>query len=155
MDSLASLCLATEPPEREKLLSWQPQSRHENLISWTMLKHIIFTSLFQSSILFVIIFYGEFFIPEAPNYFPSHEGNVFPGRSYTFSGKKLYELLIDDYGPSRHYTIVFTTFVLMQLFNMINSWNLNNEHNSCRGIFKNGMFTCIWILILLIQIVMT
>ena len=64
MDSLASLALATEPPNREKLLSQAPVSRREGLITRKMFKFITFTSLFQIAILFITIGYGPHFIHE-------------------------------------------------------------------------------------------
>lgn len=42
--------------------------------------------------------------------------------------------------PSQHYTIVFNTFVLMQLFNEINSRKIHGERNVFAGIFHNLIF---------------
>lgn len=40
-----------------------------------------------------------------------------------------YEDLFLEAGPSRHFTIVFNTFVWMQLFNFINSRRIRDEFN--------------------------
>ena len=42
--------------------------------------------------------------------------------------------------PSQHYTIIFNTFVLMQLFNEINSRKIHGERNVFAGIFRNLIF---------------
>lgn len=70
MDSLASLALATEPPNREKLLSWKPQGRDEYIVSSIMAKHILIMAFYQCVVMYAIVFAGEFFIPESPNYVP-------------------------------------------------------------------------------------
>lgn len=45
--------------------------------------------------------------------------------------------------PSEHYTIVFNTFVLMQLFNEINARKIHGERNVFEGIFNNAIFCTI------------
>jgi len=69
MDSLASLALATEQPT-DALLDWKPQGRDEYIISWKMTKHIWIMSVYMSTIVFGIVFWGENFIPEEPGYEP-------------------------------------------------------------------------------------
>jgi Ca2+ transporting ATPase len=65
MDSLASLALATEEPV-EELLNRPPYRRREYIISRKMVKHILGQAIFQSMVLFIFIFGGSHFIPEAP-----------------------------------------------------------------------------------------
>ncbi|PIO38233.1 hypothetical protein AB205_0064780 [Aquarana catesbeiana] len=45
--------------------------------------------------------------------------------------------------PSEHYTIIFNTFVLMQLFNEINARKIHGERNVFDGIFRNPIFCTI------------
>lgn len=45
--------------------------------------------------------------------------------------------------PSEHYTIVFNTFVMMQLFNEINARKIHGERNVFEGIFNNLIFCSI------------
>lgn len=45
--------------------------------------------------------------------------------------------------PSEHYTIIFNTFVLMQLFNEINARKIHGERNVFDGIFANPIFCSI------------
>ncbi|CAB1323501.1 unnamed protein product [Coregonus sp. 'balchen'] len=55
--------------------------------------------------------------------------------------------------PSEHYTIVFNTFVMMQLFNEINARKIHGERNVFDGIFKNMIFCSIVFGTFVIQIV--
>ena len=140
MDTLASLALATEPPT-EELLNRKPHSKNEYIISRTMFKHIIGQSIFQIIIVLILTFSGELFIPE-------YEGNIdqttFAGHpEYKFhngiipgtvrSGRFIYITGEDDYKPiyeeykiySRHFTFIFNTFVMMQIFNFLNCRKLH------------------------------
>ncbi len=64
------------------------------------------------------------------------------------SGEKIFDI---DSGrnaplhspPSEHYTIIFNTFVLMQLFNEINARKIHGERNVFDGIFSNPIFCLI------------
>lgn len=57
MDTLASLALATEPPNPE-LLKRKPHNRDDNIINKTMFKHIIGQSIFQIGIMLMLVFVG-------------------------------------------------------------------------------------------------
>jgi len=54
MDTLASLALATEPPT-EDLLKRAPYGRTKPIISITMLKNILFHTVYQCSVLFALV----------------------------------------------------------------------------------------------------
>lgn len=145
MDTLASLALATEDPE-ESLLERQPHSRDEYIISKTMLKHIIGQSIFQLTVMMVLVFAGEKFIPEYEDSYDSgifanhpeykwHDGvvggTVRSGRLYYFNGDKDYEAVLEEYGVhSRHFTFIFNAFVMMQVFNFLNARKLHEEVQS-------------------------
>ncbi len=45
-----------------------------------------------------------------------------------------------DKTPSQHYTLVFNSFVLMTLFNEINSRKLHDEKNVFAGLMNNNVF---------------
>jgi len=53
---------------------------------------------------------------------------------------------------TQHYTMVFNVFVLMQLFNEVNSRKIHNELNVFEGVMKNAYFIVIVIGTLLVQI---
>jgi len=55
---------------------------------------------------------------------------------------------------SVHYTIIFNSFVWMQLFNEINCRNLKGEFNVFRGLFRNLLFCGIWISTAALQVLM-
>ncbi|XP_058859697.1 plasma membrane calcium-transporting ATPase 1-like isoform X2 [Acipenser ruthenus] len=116
MDTLASLALATEPPT-ESLLLRRPYGRNKPLISRTMMKNILGHAVYQLTIIFTLLFAGE-------KFFDIDSGRNAPLHS----------------PPSEHYTIVFNTFVMMQLFNEINARKIHGERNVFESIYKNPIF---------------
>lgn len=54
--------------------------------------------------------------------------------------------------PTEHYTIVFNTFVLMQLFNEINARKIHGERNVFEGVFNNLIFCSIVLGTFIIQV---
>ncbi|XP_068442911.1 plasma membrane calcium-transporting ATPase 1 isoform X2 [Clinocottus analis] len=129
MDTFASLALATEPPT-EALLLRKPYGRNKPLISRTMMKNILGQGVFQLIIIFTLLFAGEKIF------------DIDSGRNTPLHAP-----------PSEHYTIVFNTFVLMQLFNEINARKIHGERNVFEGIFNNLIFCSIVFGTFIIQIV--
>ncbi|XP_071765878.1 plasma membrane calcium-transporting ATPase 4 isoform X1 [Centroberyx gerrardi] len=129
MDTFASLALATEPPT-EALLLRKPYGRKKPLISRTMMKNILGHAVYQLTTIFTLLFVGEkIFDIDSGRYAPLHAP------------------------PSEHYTIVFNTFVLMQLFNEINARKIHGERNVFDGMFNNPIFCSIVLGTFIIQIV--
>nr|XP_046168794.1 plasma membrane calcium-transporting ATPase 2-like isoform X3 [Oncorhynchus gorbuscha] len=129
MDTFASLALATEPPT-EALLMRKPYGRNKPLISSTMTKNILGHGIYQLVIIFSLLFIGEqIFDIDSGRHAPLHSP------------------------PSEHYTIIFNTFVLMQLFNEINARKIHGERNVFDGIFRNPIFCSIVFGTFAIQIV--
>lgn len=58
-----------------------------------------------------------------------------------------------DHAPTQHYTIVFNTFVLMQIFNEINARKLYGEWNVFDGILNNPLYIAIILFTLGAQII--
>ncbi|KAM9005814.1 plasma membrane calcium-transporting ATPase 4 isoform X1 [Sarcophilus harrisii] len=116
MDTFASLALATEPPT-EALLLRHPYGRDKPLISRTMMKNILGHAIFQLIIIFTLLFIGEKLF------------DIDSGRKTPLNAP-----------PTQHYTIIFNTFVLMQLFNEINARKIHGERNVFEGIFRNPIF---------------
>uniref|UniRef100_A0A8C8ZQ58 Calcium-transporting ATPase n=1 Tax=Prolemur simus TaxID=1328070 RepID=A0A8C8ZQ58_PROSS len=129
MDTLASLALATEPPT-ESLLLRKPYGRNKPLISRTMMKNILGHAFYQLVVVFTLLFAGEKFF------------DIDSGRNAPLHAP-----------PSEHYTIVFNTFVLMQLFNEINARKIHGERNVFEGIFNNAIFCTIVLGTFVIQII--
>ncbi|XP_051271178.1 plasma membrane calcium-transporting ATPase 2 isoform X6 [Dicentrarchus labrax] len=119
MDTFASLALATEPPT-ESLLKRKPYGRNKPLISSTMTKNILGHGVYQLIIIFTLLFVGEQIF------------DIDSGRNAPLHAP-----------PSEHYTIIFNTFVMMQLFNEINARKIHGERNVFDGIFRNPIFCSI------------
>ena len=103
MDSLASLALASEPPV-DALLEKPPVNRTDPMITKRMWANMFGQATYQVCVIMVLLFAG----PNLLNLEPGH-------------------LAADRKDNSVHYTIIFNTFVWMQLFNEINSRNLKGE----------------------------
>ncbi|KAJ8381618.1 hypothetical protein SKAU_G00023960 [Synaphobranchus kaupii] len=129
MDTFASLALATEPPT-ESLLLRKPYGRNKPLISRTMMKNILGHGVYQLTVIFTLLFAGEQIF------------DIDNGRNVPLNAP-----------PSEHYTIVFNTFVMMQLFNEINARKIHGERNVFDGIFNNLIFCSIVFGTFVIQIV--
>jgi Ca2+ transporting ATPase len=100
-----------------------------------MWKHIFGQALIQCLIVFLIMFYGEWFLPEYGSssdtirYNPEDDRYVISGRLYKLNGKEDYNdhQTDPDVGPSRHFTYLFNIFVMMQLVNEFNARKINDE----------------------------
>lgn len=130
MDSFASLALATEPPQDE-LLKRKPIGSDKPLITTRIRRFICTSALYQ--IVWLLIF---LFAPKS--------------------------LGIDDNGAEGdkgvitvHYSMIFTVFVFMQIFNEINSRMLQDEVNVFKYITQNPIFCIIWVGTFVVQVFMT
>jgi Ca2+ transporting ATPase len=127
MDTLASLALATEPPT-EDLLERKPYGRTKALISRTMMKNIIGHAVYQLAVIFTILFAG-------PQLFDVDDG--IPTDATSFK-------------PTQHFTMIFNSFVLMTLFNEVNSRKIHGERNVFKG--STLVFYIIWIISMCLQV---
>ncbi|RLN96730.1 hypothetical protein BBJ28_00015893 [Nothophytophthora sp. Chile5] len=101
MDVFASLALTTDEPKAVELLARQPYPQSRALVSPRMFKHVAGQTTLQLTLLLLLTFLGDAWF------------NVPSGR----------ETLSDDAAdakPTQHLTIVFNTFVWLQLFNQLN-----------------------------------
>ncbi|CAI4219882.1 unnamed protein product [Parascedosporium putredinis] len=101
---------------RDSVLDRKPERRNASIISVTMWKMILGQAVYQLAITFLIYFGKNKVLPET-------------GR---------WELNDETIG-----TLVFNTFVWMQIFNQWNNRRLDNEFNIFEGIFKNKIFLII------------
>ncbi|KAL8308822.1 hypothetical protein RB593_006906 [Gaeumannomyces tritici] len=111
MDTFAALALATDPPTRS-VLNRKPDRKSASLITLGMAKMIIGQAICQLAITFVLNFGG-----------------------FTLLGYKGAEN-----GEKRLKTLVFNTFVWLQIFNEVNNRRLDNKLNILKGVFKNYWF---------------
>lgn len=112
MDTFAALALATDPPTPD-ILNRKPKGKTVPLITMNMWKMIIGQAIFQLTVTLVLYFAGEKIL----------------GYDTSVHVKKL-EL---D-------TMVFNTFVWMQIFNQYNNRRLDNKFNIFEGIQRNYFF---------------
>lgn len=142
MDTFAALALATDPPT-EKILDRLPQGKKAPLITtnvsslmrstWAshadscsqMWKMIIGQAIYQLTITLVLYFAG----PEILGYDRNNEAQM---------------LDLD--------TIIFNTFVWMQIFNQFNNRRLDNKFNIFEGIHRNQFFIAINCLMVGLQV---
>ena len=159
MDSFASLALATEEPP-DRILDRPPFPKKASIITLTMWRFIISHSFYQFVVLAVFLFAGA-----GDPVTPGGLFNIFSGVDadfeingehttcidrYVYCKDKAVKdgLLVDDgkHCPteqqcSAHFAMIFTTFVLMQLFNQLNARKLSSDGwNIFKGIFGNALF---------------
>jgi Ca2+ transporting ATPase len=125
MDSLASLALASEPPT-EELLKKPPVNRTDAMITKRMWANMIGHASYQIIVVLVLLFDGARWFGITPGYSTNEN--------------------------TTHFTLIFNSFVWMQLFNEINCRNLKGEHNVFRGVFRNPLFCGVWISTAVLQV---
>ncbi|OBR02860.1 Calcium-transporting ATPase [Colletotrichum higginsianum IMI 349063] len=113
MDTLAALALATDPPQ-DSVLDRKPERRNSSIITTTMWKMILGQAVYQLAITFML-FYGKEAIVPGPEHIPDEQIA----------------------------TLVFNTFVWMQIFNQWNNRRLDNNFNIFEGLTKNYFFIAI------------
>jgi Ca2+ transporting ATPase len=135
MDSLASLALATEPPD-DALLDRPPVNRSDSIISEQMWYNMVGHAAYQVVVMMLLYFdLGADLLGTQPNGTPHH------GKC---GGVTVY---------SKHHSALFNCFVMMTLFNEINCRKLRGEWNVFKGLFKNPYFGSIWVLTMVIQVI--
>ncbi len=112
MDTLAALALATEPPT-DQLLLQKPHGKTERIINNIMWKHIMGHALTQLAVLLGLL-YGANQIPWTGGF-----------------------ILLQS---TAQYTIVFNSFVWMQLFNELNARSIDDHQNIFSGLHKSYIF---------------
>ena len=114
MDTFAALALATDAPT-EKILNRKPTPKRAALITTNMWKMIIGQAIYQLVVTFVLYFAGATIL----GYNVDANGGVLQAE-------------LD--------TMVFNTFVWMQIFNEFNNRRLDNKLNIFEGVLKNYWF---------------
>lgn len=122
MDTLAALALATEPPT-EELLDRKPIAKNAHLINFRMAKMILGEAIFQIAVNLVVIYLGA----------------------------QIFHLGDSDQDKAVLRTIVFNTFVFLQIFNEINCRRIDSTLNVFRGIFNNWIFIAVQLAVILGQ----
>ncbi|CAB9496586.1 Plasma membrane calcium-transporting ATPase 2 (Fragment) [Seminavis robusta] len=138
MDSLASLALASEPPV-DALLTHPPVNRTDHMITFRMWVNMLGHATYQIIIVMVLLFYG-------PTIFGFDAGHEVEDRTEEDAQPG------QEFGNSTHYTLIFNSFVWMQLFNEINCRKLEGECNVFSGILNNSLFCGILLTTAVLQV---
>ncbi|RSL78455.1 hypothetical protein CEP51_008201 [Fusarium floridanum] len=125
MDTFAALALATDPPTDE-ILEREPQGKKKPLITITMWKMIIGQAIYQLVVTFVLYFAGDKILG--------------------------YDTSIERQKTELD-TVIFNTFVWMQIFNMFNNRRLDNKFNIFQGVQRNQFFILITLLMIGLQVI--
>lgn len=150
MDTLAALALATDPPTMD-LLDRQPEPRTAPLISFTMWKMILGQSVLQLVIVFVLEYAGMSILNY--NQVPANVAdiiNTYPADAQERTDIKNAYLGFKEQEVS---TMVFNTFVFLQIFNEVNCRRLDNRLNIFAGILKNTYFMVIFVIMVVFQVI--
>ncbi|KAL1641563.1 plasma membrane calcium [Didymella pomorum] len=115
MDTFAALALATDPPTRS-LLNRKPDLKSAPLITLRMWKMIVGQAIYQLIVTLFLYFAGA----SALKYDDADQKGQLP-------------------------TLIFNTFVWMQIFNALNNRRLDNGFNVFEGITHNWFFVSIFL----------
>ena len=164
MDTLASLALATERPE-DASLRRKPVFKQNPLLSYKMWLFVVMHAVFQSTIVLLILFMGHnwFNTVESKSLcdkdYPNILGNITIPANATHNATTVVgwvenpirtycnKLCKDSGGTQRgrrcqqgnvHSTIIFNTFIFMQIFNIFNARKIYNEINPFEGLWTRS-----------------
>ncbi|KAJ5890890.1 Calcium-transporting ATPase 2 [Penicillium subrubescens] len=118
MDTFAALALATDAPT-EKILDRKPVPKSASLFTLTMWKMILGQAIYQLAVTFMLYFAGDKIL-----------------------GAHLDDTDL-DHRSKQLSTVVFNTFVWMQIFNEFNNRRLDNKFNIFEGMLRNYWFLSI------------
>lgn len=141
MDTLAAIALATEPPHPTELRK-KRVTKGEKIIMKSMWRTILGGALYQILVMSTLLYFGpkifniEYHLIDAKYYY--EQGDDIPAGHQV--GDPTYRTL--------HYSLMFATFMLMQIFNAFNSRKLGiKQYNIFERFFNNFKF----IFVLLIE----
>jgi Ca2+-transporting ATPase len=121
-DTLAALALATDPPPCS-ILDRKPEPKLAPLITPTMWKTIVGQSVYQLAVTLILYFGGAKIL----GYNSAHQ-------------------------KSQLQTLVFSTYVWMQIFNQYNCRRIDNKFNILEGVLRNWLFIGISVIMIGCQV---
>jgi len=133
MDTFAALALATEDPH-VSILNRMPYSPDASLVSPIMWRNILTQSAFQLGLLCWIMYSPDLLFGETQ-------------QNQEKFGEPLFQ-------SQEHTTLIFNTFVWLQIFNIHNARKCNGEWNIFENFFKNWVFLFIFVLCMVMQLVL-
>lgn len=145
MDTFAAMALATEPP-KEDIIKGKPYPKNDKIITPVMWRNILVQSFFQIVVLTVLLFGG--------------------GYIFGIQFRRPDEAWTADNGF--HYTMIFNTFIFMQVFNEVNCRKINEngkspplsflissiEFNVFADFFNNPLFLVIVTITVVVQVLL-
>lgn len=137
MDTFAALALATENPGLA-LLDRQPEKRDDKIVNAVMWRNIFGQAFYQIVVLLILLLCGKgWFGLEYPDDVPLVYTEKYCSENPEILDCKNMGLSV----KAELYTIVFQSFVFMQIFNMINGRKLGDQdYNVFAGFFNNWIF---------------
>lgn len=138
MDILGAIALGTEEPRCESCVEPPRKSRKEQIIDAKMWRQILVMSAYEVLVMIILIFFGSLILFQ---------------NSFNIVTEPLRDPITRD--PTDRLklnTILFYTFILMNLFNQINCRNLD-EHNI--NVFDKIWTNFIFIIVLIIEFVVS
>ena len=127
MDTLAAISIATEPPSQnsDKWGLADIRKADDKIIIPVMWRNIVLQTTYQLVVLIVMLY-------SVPYWF---------GIAYNYVETDFYGTNPDSIFMKQHYTIIFNTFVIMNLFNQLSSRKLGwSEINIFSEFFNNKWF---------------
>eukprot|EP01060_Flectonema_neradi_P013610 TRINITY_DN2034_c2_g1_i1.p1 TRINITY_DN2034_c2_g1~~TRINITY_DN2034_c2_g1_i1.p1 ORF type:complete len:1142 (+),score=272.42 TRINITY_DN2034_c2_g1_i1:43-3426(+) len=127
MDTMAALALSTENPDDEALLSRPPTYRDSPLISYKMRRFVLGNAIFMILVLHLLIFSGE---------------ELFETK-HDYTGLDRSPEALDDHDEdnlTRLRTVVFNTYIYMQVINWFHARKLYDEKNPFEGFGRSKFF---------------
>ncbi|KAL8807408.1 MAG: hypothetical protein Q9182_000747 [Xanthomendoza sp. 2 TL-2023] len=141
MDTFAALALATDAPT-EQILNRKPAPKSAPLITTNMWKMIIGQTIYQLLVTFVLYFAGYDILGYDTKCLPQSLARQCSNLAAT---PEVFQRCLDpglctDNMHTELNTMVFNTFVWMQIFNEFNNRRLDNKLNIFEGVLRNYFF---------------
>ncbi|KAJ3416229.1 Calcium-transporting ATPase 10, plasma membrane-type [Chytridiales sp. JEL 0842] len=135
MDTFGALALASDEPD-DDILDHPPHARHANLLSIRMREYILLQFGYQFTVLMMLLLRADQWFPPDAVFHSASEIQAYDGL------------------PSKRCTtMVFLTFVLLQLSNETTARQLNGELNPFATILRNRLYIIIMMVIAVIQVI--
>ena len=145
MDTFAALALATDPPT-EKILNRKPTPKRAPLITTNMWKMIVGQAIYQLLVTLVLYFVGYDVLGYDTKCLAANQRTLCPS---SLAPQALHDCQTDAASKctgrmhDQLNTMVFNTFVWMQIFNEFNNRRLDNKFNIFEGVLRNYFFIAI------------
>ena len=166
MDTLAALALATETPE-DASLSRPPVYKQASLINSKMTLFIFSHAIFQASIILVLLFTGHSLFQTIENPSVCAQASQYTNSSNQTTTNAFISCMnvcrnvgghFDNttricHQGETHTSILFNSYIWLQIFNILNARKLYTEWNPLEGITTRSKFLVfVFIIVILVQV---